>query len=54
MEYENSYFQFRRLSGVSIATSSLRSTRDFLKLSFYIFPYKEISEVFKTKIWLEI
>ena len=45
---KNSYFWFPRLSGVTIATSLSESTRDFLKLSFHMFPYKEILKVFKT------
>ena len=35
---KNSYVFFPRSSGVSIATSLLRSTQDFLKLSFHMFP----------------
>ena len=37
------YFWFPWLSGVTIA---LGSTRDFLKLSFYSFPYNESFKVF--------
>ena len=44
------YFWFPRLSGVTMATSLSESDRDFLKLSFYMFPYKEILKVFKSKI----
>ena len=51
---KKSYFWFPWLSGVSIATSLSRSTRDFLKLSFHMFPYNEILKVFKSKIWLDI
>ena len=47
---KKSYFWFPRLSGVTIATSLSGSTRDFLKLSFHIFPYNEILKVFKSKI----
>ena len=45
-----SYFQLPRLSGVTIATSLLRSPGDFLKLSFHMFPYNEILKVLKIKI----
>ena len=41
MEHQESYFWFPRLSGVTIATSLSGSTRDFLKLSFHMFPYNE-------------
>ena len=44
------YFWFPRLFGVTIATSLSGSTRDFLKLSFHMFPYIEILKVFKSKI----
>ena len=47
---KKSYFWFPGLSSVTIATNLSRSTRDFLKLSFHnIFPYNEISKVFKVK-----
>ena len=39
---KRSYFWFLRLSGVTMATSLSGGTRDFLKLSFHIFPYNEI------------
>ena len=42
-----SYFWFPRLSGVTMATSLSVSTRDFLKLSFNMFPYNEILKVSK-------
>ena len=32
----------------------VRGTRDFLKLSFHMFPYNEILKVFKSKIWFDI
>ena len=51
---KKSYFWFPRLSGVTIAMSLSGSTRDFMKLSFHIFPYSEILKVFKSKIWLDI
>ena len=38
------------LSGVTIETSLSGSTRDFLKLSFHMFPFNEILKVFKSKI----
>ena len=38
---EKKYFWFPGLSGVTIATGLSGSTRDFLKLSFHMFPYKE-------------
>ena len=44
------YFWFPRLSSVTIATSLSGSTLDFLELSFHMFPYNEISKVFKSKI----
>ena len=47
---KKSYFWFPRLSGVTIATSLSGGTRDFLKLSFHMFPYNEIIKVFKSKI----
>ena len=49
-----SYFWSLRFFGVTIATSLSGSTRDFLKLSFYMFPYKEILKVFKSKTGLDI
>ena len=36
--------------GVTIATSLLRSTGDFLKLSFQMFPCNEIMKDFKSEI----
>ena len=47
---KKSYFWFPRLSGVTIATILSGSTRDFLKLSYNMFPYNEILKVFKSKI----
>ena len=47
---ERSYFWFPRLSGVIIATSLSKSTRDFLKLSFHMFLHNKILKVFKNKI----
>ena len=44
---KKSYFWFLRLFGVTIATSSSGSARDFLKLSFHTFPYNEIFKVSK-------
>ena len=46
MEHQKSYFWFPRLSGVAIAASLSGSTRDFLKLSFHMFPYNEIFQKF--------
>ena len=46
---KKSYFRFPMLSGVAIATSFSGSTRDFLKLSFHMFPYNEILKVSKVK-----
>ena len=48
------YLWFPRLSDVTIATSLSRSARDFLKLSFHMFPYNEILKVFKSKLCLDI
>ena len=42
---KESYFWFPRLSEVTMATSWLRITRDFLKLTFLMFPYNEILKV---------
>ena len=36
MEHQKMIFQFPRSFGVTIATSSLRSTQDFLKLLFHV------------------
>ena len=47
---KKSYFWFPWLFGVAIATSLSGSTRNFLKLSFDMFPYTEILKVFKNKI----
>ena len=47
---KKSYFGLPRLSCVTMATSLSGSTRDFLKLSFYMFPYNKIIKVFKSKI----
>ena len=47
---EKSYFWFPRSSSVTMATSLSRGTQGFLKLSFNMFPYKEILKVFKSKI----
>ena len=44
------YFWFPRLSSITRATSLSGGTRDFLKLSFHMFPYNEILKVFKSKI----
>ena len=34
------------MSGLTIATSLLRTTRDFLNLSFHMFPYSEVSKLY--------
>ena len=47
---KKSYFWFPRLSGVTMATSLSGSTRDFLILSFHMFPDNEILKVFKSKV----
>ena len=47
---KKSYFWFPWLSGVTMATSLSGGTRDFLKLSFHMFPYNEILKVLKSKI----
>ena len=46
---KKSYFWFPRLSSVTMATSLSGGTRDFLKISFHMFPYNEILKVFKSK-----
>ena len=51
---KKSYFWFPKLSSVTTATSLSGGTRDFLKLSFNMFPYNEILKVFKSKIWVDI
>ena len=51
---KKSYFWLPRLSSVTMATSLSGGTRDFLKLSFHMFPYDEILKVFKSKIWVDI
>ena len=43
------YYWFPRLSGVTMVTSLSGGTRDFLKLSFYMFPYNEILKFSKVK-----
>ena len=48
------YFWFPRLSGVTIATILSGSARSLLKLSFHMFPCREILKVFKSKIRLDI
>ena len=47
---KKSYFWFHRLSIVTMATSLSEGTRDFLKLSFHMFPYNAILKVLKSKI----
>ena len=47
MEHQKSYSWFPNLSDVNIAMSLSRSTRDFLKLLFHMFPYSEILKVLK-------
>ena len=42
------------LSSVTMTTSLSGGTRDFLKLSFHMFPYNEILKVFKSKLWAYI
>ena len=37
-----------------MATRFSGDTRDFLKLSFHMFPYNEILKVFKSKISVDI
>ena len=48
------YFWFIRLFGVTMTTSLSGGTRDFLELSFHMFPYNEILKVFKSKIRVDI
>ena len=48
--YKENIFWFPRISGVTIATSLLRSTQDVVILSFRMFPDNQISKVFKSKI----
>ena len=50
IEHRKEFLLLPRLSGVTIATSLLGSTRDFLKLLFHMFLYNEISKVLKSKI----
>ena len=49
MWHQKSYFWFPRLSGVTTATSLSESTRDFLKLTFHMFPYNDIFKFSKVK-----
>ena len=49
MEHQKKLFLVPGLSGVTIATSLSGSTREFLKLSFHMFPYNEILKVLKAK-----
>ena len=49
---KKSYFWSPGLSGVTMATSLSGGTRDFLKLSFHMFPYNEILKVLKVKFEL--
>ena len=51
---KKSYFWFLRLSTVTMATSLSGGTRDFLKLSFHMFPYNEIENFFKSQIRADI
>ena len=51
---KKSNFWFIGLSSVTMATSLSGGTRDFLKLSFHMFPYNEILKAFKSKIWVDI
>ena len=44
------YFWLSRLSSVTMVTSLSEGTRDFLKLSFHMFPYNAILKVFKSNI----
>ena len=46
---KKSYFWFPRLSSVTMATSLSGGARDFLKLSFHMFPYHEILKFSKVK-----
>ena len=51
---EKSYLWFPWLSSVTMRTSLPGGTRDFLKLSFHMFPFIEILKVFKSKILVDI
>ena len=46
---KTSYFWFPRLSSITMAISLSEGTRDFLKVSFHMFPYNETLKVFKSK-----
>ena len=50
MGHQKKLFLVPRLSKVTMATSLSGGTRDFLKLSFHMFPYEENLKVFKSKI----
>ena len=54
MGHQKSYFWLPGLSSVTMATSLSGGTRDFLKLSFHMFPYNEILKVFKNKVRVDI
>ena len=49
MGHQKSYVWFPWVSGVTIETSLSGSARDFMKLSFHMFPYNEVLKVFKVK-----
>ena len=42
MQQQKKLFLVSRLSGVTVGTRLSGSTRDFLKLTFHMFPYNEI------------
>ena len=46
LSIQKSFFWFQHYHG----NEFVRGTRDFLKLSFHMFPYNEILKVFKSKI----
>ena len=50
MKHQKSYFWFPRLSGVTIAMNLSWSARDFLNLSFHMFPYNLVFETSTQKI----
>ena len=51
---KKSYFWFPRLSSITMATSLSGGARDFLKLSFHMFPYNGILKVFLLKVKSEL
>ena len=52
--HQKTYVSFPRISSVTIATSWLRSTLEFVKSLFHMFSYDQILKVSRSKIRLDI